>query len=78
MGAIRLFAEVVLRTCDDAPYVSEYGPLDNRKNREIRMLQNVEWQMAKQNVGVFLVGLAHLHSMSTKFGPPDILYRCER
>jgi len=53
----------ILGSCEDAPSMSEYGPLDNQENREIRMLQNIEPQMTKHHVGLFIVGLAHLHSV---------------
>lgn len=56
----------ILGTCDDAPSMSEYGPLDHQENREIRMLQNINRAMEKHHVGLFIAGLAHLHSMSTK------------
>jgi hypothetical protein len=56
----------ILGICDDAPSMSEYGPLDNQENREIRMLQNIDRAMGKHHIGLFIVGLAHLHSMSMK------------
>lgn len=56
----------ILGFCDDAPSMSEYGPLDNQENREIRMLHIIERQMAKHHVGLLIVGLAHLHSLSMK------------
>jgi hypothetical protein len=56
----------ILGSCDDAPSMSEYGPLDQQENREIRMLRNIERAMGKHHVGLFVVGLAHLHSMSMK------------
>ncbi len=56
----------ILGVCNDAPSMSEYGPLDHQENREIQMLQNIDRAMAKHHVGLFVVGLAHLHSMSMK------------
>jgi hypothetical protein len=46
--------------------MSEYGPLDRQENRERRMLQNIQTAMELHQVGLFLVGLGHLHSMSNK------------
>ena len=56
----------ILGVCDEAPSMSEYGPLDHQENREIRMLQNIDRAMGNHHVGLFVVGLAHLHSMSMK------------
>jgi hypothetical protein len=56
----------VLGTCEDAPSMSEHGPLDKQENRERRMLQNIQHEMESHNVGLFIVGLVHLHSMSMK------------
>ena len=56
----------MLGSCWDAPAMSEYGPLDKQENREQRMLQNIRREMEEHQVGIFLVGLAHLHSMSMK------------
>jgi hypothetical protein len=56
----------ILGICDDAPSMSEHGPLDHQENREIRMLQNIDRAMAEHHVGLFVVGRTHLHSMSMK------------
>jgi len=55
-----------LGPCEDAPQFYEYGPLDKQENREQRMTQNIQNAMKDHSVGVFIVGLAHLHSMSAK------------
>jgi hypothetical protein len=55
-----------LDDCDECPSMSEYGPLDRQENREQRMLQNIRTAMEPHPVGLFLVGLGHLHSMSNK------------
>ena len=44
----------------------EYGPLSSQENREHKMLKNIEDAMRNHRVGLFIVGLAHLHSMSMK------------
>ncbi len=56
----------ILGISDDGPSMSEYGPLDRQENREIQMLQNIDRAMGNHNIGIFVVGLAHLHSMSMK------------
>jgi len=55
-----------LDDCEECPSMSEYGPLDRQENRERRMLQNIQTAMELHQVGLFLVGLGHLHSMSNK------------
>lgn len=44
----------------------EYGPLDVQEKREQKMLQNIDEAMQDHRVGLFVVGLAHLHSMAMK------------
>src|SRR5690242_1524719 len=51
---------------EDAPSLSEYGPLDNQENRETLMVQNIQAKMESHRVGLFVVGVAHVHSMSMK------------
>jgi hypothetical protein len=51
-----------LGPCEDAPQFYEYGPLDKQENRERRMVQNIRDAMKE----LFIVGLAHLHSISAK------------
>jgi hypothetical protein len=55
-----------LGPCPDAPQMMEYGPLSSQENREQQMLKNIESGMQRHRVGLFIVGLAHLHSMSMK------------
>jgi hypothetical protein len=50
----------------DAPPLSEYGPFENQEAREDRMAKNVQSAMEKYQTGLFLLGLAHLHSMIGK------------
>ena len=56
----------MLRNCDDAPPMSEHGPLDNQENREQRMLRTIQSAMEDRTVGLFIVGHGHIHSMSIK------------
>jgi hypothetical protein len=56
----------ILGSCFDAPSMSEYGPIDRQQNREQRMVTNIRGEMEGHRAGIFIVGLAHLHSMSTK------------
>ena len=58
--------EGILGPCEEAPSMSEYGPLDKQENRERQMTRNVIEQMAHHHVGLIILGLAHLHSMSLK------------
>jgi hypothetical protein len=60
--------EGALGPCDDAPAMSEYGPIENHENRERQMIRNVRSQMENHKVGLVVVGLAHLHSVSIKLG----------
>lgn len=55
-----------LGPCPDAPSLMEYGPLGAQENREQSMLQNINDAMQSHRVGLFVVGLAHLHSMAMK------------
>jgi hypothetical protein len=55
-----------LGPCEEAPAIMEYGPLDNQENREKRMIQNIHGEMENHSAGLFIVGLAHLHSMSAR------------
>jgi hypothetical protein len=55
-----------LGPCPAAPPMMEYGPLNSQEHREQRMLENIEDAMQNHRVGIFILGLAHLHSMSVK------------
>jgi len=55
-----------LGPCPDAPSMMEYGPLSSQENREQQMLRNIEDSMPNHRVGIFILGLAHLHSISMK------------
>lgn len=48
------------------PSMAEYGQLDHQENRERAMVEHVCKAMAGHHVGILLVGLGHLHSMSQK------------
>jgi hypothetical protein len=51
---------------EGAPALTEYGPLDKQENREVRMVENIKNQMLDHRVGLLIVGLGHLHSISRK------------
>lgn len=55
-----------LGPCEDAPPMLEYGPLTVQEHREQQMTRNIEDAMLNHRVGIFIVGLAHLHSMAMK------------
>jgi hypothetical protein len=60
-----------LGPCCDAPAFHEYGPLQRQENREQRMVQNIVQAMKDHRIGIFVVGVAHLHSMFTKLRVAD-------
>jgi hypothetical protein len=53
------------------PSMAEYGPLDHQENRERAMVEHVCTAMTGHHVGILLIGLAHLHSMSQKLLAAD-------
>jgi hypothetical protein len=44
----------------------EYGPFDRQENRERYMLRRIVAEMSAHTAGLFVVGLAHIHSLSQK------------
>ena len=50
----------------DAPGMYEYGPFENQEARESRMATNIRAEMASHEIGLFVCGLAHLHSLFSK------------
>jgi hypothetical protein len=46
--------------------LQEYGPLDVHELRERYMVDRIKESMEPFNVGLFIVGLAHLHSTLSK------------
>ena len=61
-----------LGPCEGAPGFWEYGPLENQENRERRMSQNIQEAMTDHKTGIFIVGLAHLHSMFSKLNQANL------
>jgi len=49
-----------------APEMDEYGPFENQETRENRMAMNVQAEMENYESGLFILGLAHLHSVFGK------------
>jgi hypothetical protein len=49
-----------------APSMYEYGPFENQEARENRMADNISAKMEVYEVALYIVGLAHLHSMFLK------------
>jgi hypothetical protein len=45
------------------PMLQEYGPLDAQEQRENYMVERVRAAMGNYEVGLFIVGNAHLHSV---------------
>lgn len=50
----------------DAPSLDEYGPFENQEARENRMVKNIHAEMENYETGLFILGLAHLHSVFGK------------
>ena len=48
------------------PNLQEYGPLDAQERRESYMIERIGVFMEPYEVGLFIVGLAHLHSILCK------------
>jgi hypothetical protein len=48
------------------PMLQEYGPMDVQELREQYMVARIKSFMEPYDVGLFIVGLAHLHSMLSK------------
>jgi hypothetical protein len=55
-----------LGPCPDAPSLMEYGPVDVQERREQWMVEILDKVMQDHSVGLFVLGLAHLHSMVMK------------
>jgi hypothetical protein len=51
----------------DAPTIlHEYGPLDAQNAREQQMLRNIREKMEDYTGGIFIVGIAHTHSLHSQ------------
>jgi hypothetical protein len=48
------------------PILQEYGPMDVQELRENYMIDRIKTFMEPFNVGLLIVGLAHLHSILSK------------
>ena len=51
-----------------APEMDEYGPFENQEAREDWMAKNVQAEMENYESGLFILGLAQLHSVFGKLG----------
>jgi hypothetical protein len=49
-----------------APSLDEYGPFENQEERENWMVHRVEDEMANYGSGLFIIGVAHMHSLFAK------------
>ena len=50
----------------DAPSLDEYGPFENQEARENWMADRVKVEMENYETGLFVLGVAHLHSLFAK------------
>ncbi len=58
----------------DAPsMLNEYGPLDAESAREEQMLRSIRKKMEDYAGGIFLVGIAHTHSLSSQLVAWDLM-----
>ncbi|MGO9126537.1 MAG: hypothetical protein ACLP6G_16830 [Terriglobales bacterium] len=55
-----------LRWDPHAPPMDEYGPFENQEARENRMAENVQAEMQDCEAGLFILGIAHMHSLFAK------------
>ena len=46
--------------------MDEYGPFESQDAREDQMADNIRVEMENFETGLFIVGLAHVHSMFSK------------
>ena len=46
--------------------MDEYGPFEKQEAREDQMAKNVQMEMKNYETGLFILGLAHLHSIFSK------------
>jgi hypothetical protein len=51
---------------DAPPMLHEYGPLDAQAAREEQMVRNIRKKMEDYGGGIFIVGIAHTHSLHSK------------
>ena len=46
--------------------IPQYGPIDTQEKRENAMCQNIAAAMSSIDIGIVVIGVAHLHSMFLK------------
>jgi hypothetical protein len=51
---------------DAPPMLHEYGPLDAQNAREEQMVRSIGKKMEDYGGGIFIVGIAHTHSLHSK------------
>ena len=49
-----------------APSLDEYGPFESQEARENWMVNRVQAEMANYKTGLFIIGVAHMHSLFSK------------
>jgi hypothetical protein len=49
-----------------APSLDEYGPFENQEGSENWMVKKVQVEMENYETGLFILGVAHLHSLFAK------------
>ncbi len=55
-----------------APQIDEYGPFEAQENREKWMMNKVRTEMRPYQAGLFIVGVAHMHSLFAKLLASDL------
>jgi hypothetical protein len=55
----------------DAPSLNEYGSFESQEARENWMVKKVQVEMENYDTGLFIIGVAHLHSLFSKLRSLD-------
>ena len=55
----------------DAPSLNEYGSFESQEARENWMVKKVQAEMENYETGLFIIGVAHLHSLFAKLRSLD-------
>jgi hypothetical protein len=55
-----------LRWDPHGPPMDEYGPFKNQEARENRIAKKVQVEMQKRETAIFILGIAHMHSLFAK------------
>jgi hypothetical protein len=65
-GEFKTFARYPAWHGDSCIEIHPYGPLESQSRRESTMIEKTKKAMSGKNTGLFICGLAHLHSLFAK------------